>query len=577
MRKKLSLITCIVIAFVLSGYRISYFKLYSQKPFVCTTWDALGYYFYLPSVFIYHDASELKWFPKIDSTYSVSGGKLYQAGKCKNGNYVFNYYGGVAIMQSPFFFTAHILAPQFNYVQDGFSPPYQFAVAIAAVFYCVLGIFLLRKILLRFFDDISVSITLLLLALASNFIQYVSMEGAMSHSFIFSLYVLVIYSTVRWHEHPKIFWACLTGFAMGLTVISRPTEIIIFFIPLLWNTHTKESSKLKWRAVSENKIHLLFLFLAGFIAALPQMIYWKLTAGSFIYDVGSKWQFLNPFFRVLFGWEKGWFIYTPVAILFVTGLFFIKKFPFKNSAIVFCLLNIWIIIAWYDWRYGASYSCRALVQSYPVFALPLAAIVQHIIQTKWKYLFFICGAYLIFVNLFQLKQYNETILHYNDMNRKYYAHIYLNSHPSSLDMSLLDTDEFLSNEKDFEKNILLKKDSTISIHLAPNSTVDLYNSEIKNNSEEAWLKIESEIKFTKGTWGAYLISELQQNDSVKQNKIRIQNAISPLGEKNQYAFYVKVPSYFKNSKLKLSINSPIEFDATIFSVNIFQFTKKSTH
>ena len=159
----------------------------------------------------------------------------------------------------------------------------------------------------------------------------------------------------------------------------------MLFIPLLWNTHTKQANKTKWNQVKLNYNHIVYVLMFGFIGVLPQLIYWKYTSGSFIYDVGSKWTFLNPFFRVLFGWENGWFIYTPITILFVVGLFFIKKFPFKNSILVFCLLNIWIIISWFDWKYGATYSTRALVQSYPVFAFPFTAIIERILQKKWRF------------------------------------------------------------------------------------------------------------------------------------------------------------------------------------------------
>jgi hypothetical protein len=31
-----------------------------------------------------------------------------------------------------------------------------------------------------------------------------------------------------------------------------------------------------------------------------------------------------PHFRVLFGGEKGWFIYTPITILFIVGLFLMR-------------------------------------------------------------------------------------------------------------------------------------------------------------------------------------------------------------------------------------------------------------
>lgn len=572
--KQYSFSACLIISVVLFTYRFSYLKLDSEKPLMVTTWDALGYYFYLPSIFIYKDATALKWFPEIDSIYSVSGGKLYQAEKGDNGNYIFKYLGGVSILQSPFFFLAHGLAKISGYKQDGFSPPYQNAIAFSAVFYCILAIFLLRKILLNYFDEAITAITLLLLLLASNFIQYVAIDGAMSHSYIFSLYVLVIYSIMKWHEKPSRMWACVTGFVMGLAVISRPTEIIIFFIPLLWSTHTKDSSKAKWNLVRENKTHLIYTAISGCIGMLPQLIYWKITSGSFIYDVGSKWVFLNPFFRVLFGWEKGWFIYTPVTILFVAGLFFVKKFPFKNSVISFCLLNIWIIVSWFDWRYGASYSCRALVQSYPVFALALGSLIQQINFTKWKYFLYASGGYLIVVNLFQIVQYNNVILHYADMNRKYYASIYLNFHPSPLDMSLLDTDERIDDEKGYQKKIIAEVDSIRHVTLFAYSSALLFETKLNSTAtrkkeSDNWIKIELSIKINKGTWGGFVNSELQVGDSTKHNKIRLQNAISPLGKNNDYAFYVKVPAYFRNAFVKIYISSACEFEG---SVNLLRVT-----
>jgi hypothetical protein len=579
MKIKYSLIACFIISIIIVSYRFSPIKYVKDSPLVVTTWDALGYYIYLPSVFIYHDYKELSWFPEKDKEYSLSGGKLYQASRCKSGHYAFKYLGGVAIMESPFFFAGHIIAGMFGYPTDGFSPPYQLSIAFGAILYFILGLFLLRKILLKYFNEAVTALTLILLILASNIIQYVSFDGAMSHSYIFPLYVLVLYFTIKWHEKPSVLWASLIGATLGLAAISRPTEAIMVFIPLLWATQTKELSAEKWKLVRQNKWHLLFLIIFGFIAVLPQLLYWKSATGSFIYDVGSKWEFLTPHFRVLFGWENGWFIYTPVTIFFMIGMFFIKKFPFRYSVLTFCLLNIYIIIAWSDWRYGATYSCRALSQSYPVFALPLAAFINRVLAGKWRYVFYGLGCYLIFVNLFQISQYNKTILHYRDMNMKYYFSIYLDPHPSPLDMSLMDTDERLCNEKGYSRQILMQTDTTMNIKIPEYSTQLLFASETGQDSAkeipgEGWLKVESTIKVNNpGMWGSYINSELVANDSVKLNKIRINNALSPNGKTNEYAFYVKIPPYFQRSNFKLYISSSSEFDGEVKRISV-QYLKK---
>ncbi|MCK5776662.1 MAG: glycosyltransferase family 39 protein, partial [Bacteroidales bacterium] len=319
MKNIYSLLACCVVSIILLQYRVSHSDIRSDIPLKVTTWDAFGYYMYLPSIFIYQDITDLKWLPEVDSKYSVTGGKVYQAEKNENGDYVFKYLIGVSIMESPFFLLGHLIAENTKHEADGFSPPYQYAIAFGAVIFCILAIFLLRTLLLRFFSDRSTAISLVLLVTATNLIQYVSIDSGMSHSYIFPLYVIVIYTTIKWHSKPSILWASLTGLTIGLATICRPTEAIMLFIPLLWNTQTKEVSKAKWNQVKKYKIHILYAVIFGFIGILPQLIYWKIASGSFIYNVGSKWVFLNPFFRVLFGWESGWFIYTPITIFFILG------------------------------------------------------------------------------------------------------------------------------------------------------------------------------------------------------------------------------------------------------------------
>lgn len=397
-----------------------------EKPLRLTTYDALGYYLYLPSTIIYKDATQLKWLPAIDSQYTVIGGWQYQTIKEKNGNFIFKYLGGVALMELPFFLVGHVVAKMTDYPPDGFSAPYQYALLTAAFFYAFLGLFLLRRFLLFYFDDKTVAFTLLLLTLATNWVQYVAVDSAMSHVYIFPLYVLILLLSKKWHEKPSLKTAFFIGLTIGLATICRPTEAIMFFIPLLWHTHTRVAANAKWAQVRQYRKHVLIAVLGGILAILPQIIYWKITSGSFIYDVGSKWVFLNPYFRVLFGFEKGWFIYTPVTIMFVLGLFFIKKYPFSKAVITFCLLNIWIIIAWDDWHYGASYSCRALMQSYPIFALPLAVLIEKILLSRCKSISYALCFYLIIVNLFQIYQYNANIIRFDENSFDYYKSIYLN-------------------------------------------------------------------------------------------------------------------------------------------------------
>lgn len=558
MKKWYSFIACCVIAFTLLQFRYNYSYLDKSYPMIITNWDGLGYYMYLPSGFIYDDFSKLEWLPEMDKKYGLTEGNMYQAHRAENGNYVNKYLGGVSILQMPLFGIAHLIALNTDYAADGFSPPYQYTLAYGAVIYCILALFMLRNILLRYYDDLSVAVSLILLFLASNLIQYVSIDAGLSHGFILPLYVLILYATIKWHEQPRIFWACAIGLIIGLATISRPTEAIMLFIPLLWNTHSRDAKKEKWALVRAHRKHFYFTLLFGFLAVLPQLIYWKMTAGTFIHDVGSSWRFLTPFFRVLFGWETGWFIYTPVTILFIAGLFYLKNTPYRRSVIIFCLLNIWIVISWADWKYGATYSTRALVQSYPIFALPLTAVVSRILQNRWKYLLYPVGAYLIFVNFFQIGQYNSGVLHSRDMNRKFYSRIYLNNELKPIDMSLLDTDEFLYDETGFKRTVLYQSKGSQPIDKTP---ILIQKVPVGN----AWLKISATITTHKGFYSSYLTCKMGN----KTRHIRLFNVYCFEGKPGNYAFYYEVPMWKQPiDSVEISIDSQDEFSGTLENLEV---------
>ena len=175
MKNIASFIACFIIGAVMLQHRIAHTT--PERPIKVTVWDGFGYYMYLPAFLLYDDYKQLNWVPHIDSIYQMTGGDGVQATMLANGDYTFKYLGGVAIMQLPLFAVGHVIAGQMNYPQDGFSPPYQYVISYGALLYCLLAIFLLRRILLCYFSDLTTALTLLLLILATNALHYLPVDG----------------------------------------------------------------------------------------------------------------------------------------------------------------------------------------------------------------------------------------------------------------------------------------------------------------------------------------------------------------------------------------------------------------
>lgn len=558
--------TCLLIGIVLLLVRLGYSEVGSGQKLKLTTWDAFGYYMYLPGFIIYEDMNRLEWVSGIDQSYDVTGGSLYQANKAANGNYVTKYLGGVAILQTPFFMIAHWAALGSGYPADGFSLPYQWALGLGALFYAFLALFCLRSILLRYFSDKIVAWTLVLLFLASNLVQYVAIDGAMSHAYILPLYTWILLITIKWHENPKLIYAILGGLIIGLAAICRPTEGLMVLIPILWDIQNRNTRKKKMTLLREYKSHILIALLFGFIGVFPQLLYWKLTAGTWVYNVGSKWVFLNPWFRVLFGFTNGWFIYTPVTILFVAGLFFTREYSFRWVVWVFCLLNIWVVISWFDWRYGSTYSTRALSQSYPVFAFGLAAVLQYILKSKWRYLMLVMSLFLVGANFIQIMQYNSRILIPNEMTGYYYSGVYLDMNPTALDMARLDTKEELKGASNHDAEVVYELKENVLLEANPGKAAALAKANFSSEGDEAWMLIKTNIRLSSGYYGGYINAEIYGKDTVKYARVRLNNPLTVKGKFNNYEFHVKIPAGFEASNINLYIASEEEVSGEVGSL-----------
>lgn len=122
------------------------FSLLRSPPERPLSWDAFGYYLYLPATFLHQDLglSDIGWIHQAVDRYN-STETLYQVGQGPNGEPTFKYSMGLAVLWAPFFALGHGIAWFTNAPQDGFSAPYTSAILMGSMLYVLLGLLLRVK------------------------------------------------------------------------------------------------------------------------------------------------------------------------------------------------------------------------------------------------------------------------------------------------------------------------------------------------------------------------------------------------------------------------------------------------
>jgi hypothetical protein len=426
------------------------------------SWDVFGYYLYLPQAVIAKDlripdasfAQDLR--QRIDAS-----GSLYQLKRLENGNHVMKYSMGMAVLYTPGFFVGHAIAGLTGAPQDGISPPYLTSLWIWCILVSLAGIWLLRAVLVRLFDHGMASLALVLIVFGTNYLAHITMSGqnAMSHNFLFTGYALLMWCTMRWYEAPSMRRVIPLALTAGLMVLARPSELVCLFFPLLW-PHA-EARGLRGRAAFLARHGRQVAVFAGILIliGIPQFIYWKSVTGHFLYtgygnDAGEGFNWTRPYtWEVLFGYRKGWFLYTPLMLLAFAGM---VPLYFRHRGLfwlitVYTLCNVYWVSAWSCYWYSWCFGQRALIPAMAVMALPLTALWESLgLGARWWQRPAFVGVLVIALgcvtlNILQSRQYGIFVLNGHLMTKEYYWATFLKSHATEEDRKLLLVDHNPTN------------------------------------------------------------------------------------------------------------------------------------
>ena len=414
--------------------------------------DVVSYYAYLPATIIFHDLN----FDFVKTLPTGFTGKIW-VGTAPNGKPILRMTMGLAILWFPFFLMAHLFSKIMGIEALGYSWPYSLSIFTATIFYLFVGLLFLRKILLKYFSEIVTGITLLLVVVATNLMFYTISEPGMSHVYSFALITIFLYTTFKWIDQPTYTSSAILGLLAGLIVLIRPVNGLVLVFPALLSVNSFD--EFYQRLLNRWK----FIVLAGIAAVLiilPQLFYWKMQTGQFIFNSymdQGRFYFTNPHvFDGLFSFRKGWFIYTPVMLFSMVGLFFLKQSVkgITTAIIVFLVMFIYVIYSWWCWWYGGSFGSRPMIDTYGIMAIPLAAFIAVVMKKSiWKQ--GIVGLLLILLislNQIQMNQYRISLLHWDSMTGKAYKGIFLKKNwPEGYDkmIQIPDYDKALKGEEEY--------------------------------------------------------------------------------------------------------------------------------
>lgn len=230
--------------------------------------------------------------------------------------------------------------------------PNQLAVGFTSVFYAITGLVLLYRLLTKSFSQTVSLLTILTTAFATNLFFYGSVDPVNSHAL--SFFTVALFLSFLFAR--KKSWFTI-GLTLGLIGTVRPQDMIVGLL----------AQPAKWRQ----------FFTGVIVGFMPQIIAWQWLYGNplaFPYLTGGEGFSLSVsnVFGVLFAPSNGLFLWTPITLVGLIGLWKYKKF------LLIFFLQLLIVGSWSTWWQGASYSGRMFVGMLPLLAFGIAEVLSKI-------------------------------------------------------------------------------------------------------------------------------------------------------------------------------------------------------
>jgi len=441
--------------------------------------DGKAYYAYLPAIFIHGDL-QYKFVEDYEWVYYPHNKAAFKEFRMKAGNGVVNKtYPGMAVVWTPFFLAAHFIAYLELFPRDGYSAPYQYMIALASLFFLWLGIKTLMKLLMKFGASAkNAAFISAVTALGTNLVYFTITEGSMTHVYSFALITSFLLSVYNFTHTEKTKWFGISMFVLALIILIRPTNaLVLLMVPfVIGNRERLNATIAKLRAAKSSAIKGIIIFLL--LMFIPFLL-WKLQCGKWIvYSYGNEgFDFLNPYFASILGsYNRGWFVYTPVAFVSMFGFIGLYRKSWFHALVLLIFLVIFTYVAssWWVWYYASKCGQRVFIDILFAPALLLVFLYGNFSSAAIKRSITALLMALVALNIFQYNQHTKWI------------------YPPYVITSDIFWDSFLSTEK------------TAKVYVPADgiSAVRLYQNDLEK--ELAWMNNKSRTNLISysGSWSS---------------------------------------------------------------------------
>jgi len=432
--------------------------------------DGVGYYDYLPSLFIHHDLYRLSDHQDQSRIDKLSSYVEYKDKK------VNKYPIGTALLQSPFFMVNYLAVKGQNTTLSGYEKSFHRVITLSNWFYLFLGLYFFKRFLLSFeANKNTILITQLLLVFATPILHYANEEASFSHVYSFFALTAFLYFIRLFFQHHKwkhFFWS---AFFISLIVLLRQINILVL-LALPFIAGNFEHLKSTFTLIFRKWFNLILALLIACSVISIQLFAWYAQTGEWIiYSYqGEGFNFLDPaFIDILFSYKKGLFVYTPVLFLSIVGFFIWtirqQNYYYLTTWVFFFTVLTYVLSSWWSWYYGSSFGLRAYIDFYALLFFPLPFFIAHLEHLIARFMIIGLGIVFTAVNFIQVYQYNAYILHWDSMNKEKYWQVFLKTEEKYQGLVWKNTPQL-----DFEIiNSITEKQIEIPPHLSKSFQLEL--------------------------------------------------------------------------------------------------------